>query len=280
MEQLSSPKKIKELLEQFGLSPLKKLGQNFLKDANVTRMIAEAAVKPGEDVLEIGPGLGALTDALAKRAGKVVAVEIDAGMTRALSHTLSDRDNVTVLHADILKTNIKAVADEHFSGEFAVAGNLPYYITSKCLFAVLESEAPVTRFTAMVQKEVAERLAAKAGDKDYGALTASIAYYGAVEKVMNVPSGCFLPEPDVDSAVIQFTPCQTMAVDRKAYARTVKALFAMRRKTVLNNLKALCGAEAARAALKNAGIDPAARAETLSPETIARLAELLAQSEL
>ncbi len=110
MEQLSSPKKIKETLEQFGLSPLKKLGQNFLKDANVTRRIAEAAVLPGEDVLEIGPGLGALTDVLAERAGRVVAVEIDSGMTRALSHTLAHRNNVTVLHADILKTDIKKVA--------------------------------------------------------------------------------------------------------------------------------------------------------------------------
>lgn len=278
MEQLSSPKKIKETLEQFGLSPLKKLGQNFLKDANVTRRIAEAAVLPGEDVLEIGPGLGALTDVLAERAGRVVAVEIDSGMTRALSHTLAHRNNVTVLHADILKTDIKKVAEEYFSGSFAVAGNLPYYITSKCLFAVLESGAPVTRFTAMVQKEVAERLAAKAGDKDYGALTASIAYYGAVQKILNVPAGCFLPEPDVDSAVIQFTPSKTMDVERKIYARTVKALFAMRRKTVQNNLKAMLGAEEASAALELAGIDPKARAETLSPEIIARLAEIIAQS--
>ena len=278
MEQLSSPKKIKETLEQFGLSPLKKLGQNFLKDANVTRRIAEAAVLPGEDVLEIGPGLGALTDVLAERAGRVVAVEIDSGMTRALSHTLAHRNNVTVLHADILKTDIKKVAEEYFSGSFAVAGNLPYYITSKCLFAVLESGAPVTRFTAMVQKEVAERLAAKAGDKDYGALTASIAYYGAVQKILNVPAGCFLPEPDVDSAVIQLTPSKTMDVERKIYARTVKALFAMRRKTVQNNLKAMLGAEEASAALELAGIDPKARAETLSPETIARLAEIIAQS--
>ena len=278
MEQLSSPKKIKETLEQFGLSPLKKLGQNFLKDANITRRIAEAAVLPGEDVLEIGPGLGTLTDVLAERAGRVVAVEIDSGMTRALSHTLAHRNNVTVLHADILKTDIKKVAEEYFSGSFAVAGNLPYYITSKCLFAVLESGAPVTRFTAMVQKEVAERLAAKAGDKDYGALTASIAYYGAVQKILNVPAGCFLPEPDVDSAVIQFTPSKTMDVERKIYARTVKALFAMRRKTVQNNLKAMLGAEEASAALELAGIDPKARAETLSPEIIARLAEIIAQS--
>ena len=278
MEQLSSPKKIKETLEQFGLSPLKKLGQNFLKDANITRRIAEAAVLPGEDVLEIGPGLGALTDVLAERAGRVVAVEIDSGMTRALSHTLAHRNNVTVLHADILKTDIKKVAEEYFSGSFAVAGNLPYYITSKCLFAVLESGAPVTRFTAMVQKEVAERLAAKAGDKDYGALKASIAYYGAVQKILNVPAGCFLPEPDVDSAVIQFTPSKTMDVERKIYARTVKALFAMRRKTVQNNLKAMLGAEEASAALELAGIDPKARAETLSPEIIARLADIIAQS--
>ena len=229
-------------------------------------------------MLEIGPGLGALTDVLAERAGRVVAVEIDSGMTRALSHTLAHRNNVTVLHADILKTDIKKVAEEYFSGSFAVAGNLPYYITSKCLFAVLESGAPVTRFTAMVQKEVAERLAAKAGDKDYGALTASIAYYGAVQKILNVPAGCFLPEPDVDSAVIQFTPSKTMDVERKIYARTVKALFAMRRKTVQNNLKAMLGAEEASAALELAGIDPKARAETLSPEIIARLAEIIAQS--
>ena len=176
MEELYSPKVISELLKKYQLAPLKKLGQNFLRDENIVSKIAEAAVQPGENALEIGPGLGVLTQALARRAKKVVAVEIDKGMVQVLSQTLEGLENTHVLWQDFLKADLQQIAQEHFGGEpFAVVGNLPYYITSKCLLAVLEAQAPVLRFTAMVQKEVAERLMAGPGDANYGAITASVA---------------------------------------------------------------------------------------------------------
>jgi len=279
MEELYSPRVIAALLEKYQLAPLKKLGQNFLKDANIVARIAQAAVGEGGNVLEIGPGLGVLTHALAQRAGRVAAVELDAGMVRVLSETLAEHANVRVLHADILKTDIAALGREAFSGEpFCVAGNLPYYITSKCLLHVLESGAPVARFTAMVQKEVAERLAAAPGTPDYGALTASVAYYGQAERLLSVSAGCFYPEPDVDSAVVQLVPRPSLSAPRAAYVRAVRGLFAQRRKTVLNNLRReyALGAEAAQDLLTRAGIDPRARAETLSPQDFSRLALLLA----
>ena len=192
--------------------------------------------------------------------------------------TLAEYGNVQVLHQDILKTDLAAVGREIFGGKpFCVVGNLPYYITSKCLLHVMESGAPVERFTAMVQKEVADRLAAREGEKEYGALSASLAYYGRTEKLFGVSRGCFLPEPDVDSAVIQLRPQICFPVERAAYARVVRGLFSMRRKTVLNNLKSALGlrGEQAQAALAAAGISPAARAETLSPEDFARLAGIL-----
>ena len=176
MISLYSPKTVTEILGRHELAPLKKLGQNFLIDENSVNKIAEAA-SDGGNVLEIGPGMGALTRALAKCSKKVVAVEIDAWMIRVQQETLADLDNVTVIHGDVLKTDIKAVGEEYFGGEpFCVAGNLPYYITAKCILQVLDSGAPVKRFTAMVQKEVADRLASAPGDSDYGALTASVAY--------------------------------------------------------------------------------------------------------
>ena len=275
MKELYSPAVISGLLKKYELAPLKKLGQNFLKDGHIVEKIAQAAVEEGGAVLEVGPGLGVLTSALAERAAQVAAIELDGGMVRVLGETLAEYGNVRVLHQDILKTDLAAVGREIFGGKpFCVVGNLPYYITSKCLLHVMESGAPVERFTAMVQKEVADRLAAREGEKEYGALSASLAYYGRTEKLFGVSRGCFLPEPDVDSAVIQLRPQICFPVERAAYARVVRGLFSMRRKTVLNNMKSALGlrGEQAQAALAAAGISPAARAETLSPEDFARLA--------
>ena len=280
MISLYSPKTVTEILGRHELAPLKKLGQNFLIDENIVNKIAEAA-SDGGNVLEIGPGMGALTRALAKRSKKVVAVEIDAGMIRVQQETLADLDNVTVLHADVLKTDIKAVGEEYFGGEpFCVAGNLPYYITAKCILQVLDSGAPVKRFTAMVQKEVADRLASAPGDSDYGALTASVAYYGDMEFLFPVSAGCFYPRPEVESAVVQILPEAQFSVDRDAYTKAVRLLFAMRRKTVQNNLKNGLGVNAARAAelLQLAGIDPMQRAEELAPAVYAKLADVLNQN--
>ena len=218
---------------------------------------------------------GALTLQLARRAGRVVAVEIDRGMLGVLQETLAGQSHVQVLHMDFLKTDLAEIAREFFDGQpFAVAGNLPYYITAKCLLKVLESPVLPTRFTAMVQQEVAARLTARPGDKNYGAITASAAYYGGAEVLFPVGRGCFLPAPEVDSAIVQFRPRVCVAAERGAYAKMVRGLFAMRRKTIANNLKASFGIKGEDAAriLSAAGVEGGRRAETLSPAEFGRLA--------
>lgn len=282
MEELYSPKVISELLKKYQLAPLKKLGQNFLRDENIVGKIAEAAVRPGENALEIGPGLGVLTQALARRAKKVVAVEIDKGMVQVLSQTLDGLENTHVIWQDFLKADLQQIAQEHFGGEpFAAVGNLPYYITSKCLLAVLEAQAPVLRFTAMVQKEVAERLMAAPGDSNYGAITASVAYYGRVQQLFSVSRNCFLPAPDVDSAVIGIEPRAQFDVPREDYTRIVRGLFAQRRKTLQNNMKNSLQMknEEIQLALGEAKIPVNSRAENLSPEEFAKLAEIICKNK-
>ncbi|MEY8383066.1 16S rRNA (adenine(1518)-N(6)/adenine(1519)-N(6))-dimethyltransferase RsmA [Christensenellaceae bacterium 44-20] len=282
MEELYSPKVISELLKKYQLAPLKKLGQNFLRDENIVSKIAEAAVRPGENALEIGPGLGVLTQALARRAKKVVAVEIDKGMVQVLSQTLEGLGNTQVLWQDFLKADLQEIAREHFGGEpFAVVGNLPYYITSKCLLAVLEAQAPVLRFTAMVQKEVAERLMAGPGDANYGAITASVAYYGRVQQLFTVSRNCFLPAPDVDSAVIGIEPKAQFGVPREDYTKIVRGLFAQRRKTLQNNMKNSLQMknDEIQLALEKAEIPANSRAENLSPQDFAKLAEIICKNK-
>ena len=282
MEELYSPKVISELLKKYQLAPLKKLGQNFLRDENIVSKIAEAAVQPGEIALEIGPGLGVLTQALARRAKKVVAVEIDKGMVQVLSQTLEGLENTHVLWQDFLKADLQQIAQEHFGGEpFAVVGNLPYYITSKCLLAVLEAQAPVLRFTAMVQKEVAERLMAGPGDANYGAITASVAYYGRVQQLFTVSRNCFLPAPDVDSAVIGIEPKAQFGVPREDYTKIVRGLFAQRRKTLQNNMKNSLQMknDEIQLALEKAEIPANSRAENLSPQDFAKLAEIICKNK-
>ncbi|MBQ4061599.1 MAG: 16S rRNA (adenine(1518)-N(6)/adenine(1519)-N(6))-dimethyltransferase RsmA [Christensenellaceae bacterium] len=277
MQGIYSQKAVMSILDRHSVAPLKKLGQNFLIDENVVEKIAEAAVVC-ENVIEIGPGMGALTRKLAKKAKKLVAVELDSGMVKVLEETLSEFDNVTVLNADVLKTDFKMIADEYFNGEpFSVAGNLPYYITAKCILHVLDCKAKVLRFTAMVQREVADRLAASPGGKDYGALTASVRYFGGFDKLFNVSANCFYPKPDVESAIVSIEPKKAFEVDRENYSKTVRILFAMRRKTLLNNLKTglAIPSKKAQELLEEAGLDPMARAETLSPEDFAGLTEII-----
>lgn len=278
---LYSKTTVQEILKKYNAAALKSLGQNFLIDQNVVSNIAGAAVQPYENVLEIGPGMGALTKALGQTAKKVVAVEIDKGMVEILKETLADAKNVFVEHADFLKVDLADLSKTHFNGEpFVVAGNLPYYITAKCILKVLGTEEGlVRRVTAMVQKEVAERLAAQPGNKIYGALTASVAYYGQMKQLFTVSPTCFYPQPDVQSAIVQIVPTPQVEVPREKYERVVRALFAMRRKTVLNNLKAglSLSNEQANAVLKTAEIAPSARAETLSLIDFAKLAAVLEQ---
>ncbi len=265
---------VRTTLKNYSLTALKQLGQNFLCDSNITANIAEAAVKQGENVLEIGPGLGALTYELAQRSDKVVALELDEGMTRVLADYFDG--DVTVILQDALKADFCEIAKKHFNGEsFAVAGNLPYYITAKLLLKILENKANITRVTAMVQKEVAMRICANPGDSDYGALSASLQYYGKCKVLFNVSKNCFFPVPDVESCVIQFIPNPVFDVPREHYTKVVRGLFAMRRKTILNNAKSSLGVKGENIdlLLEGTGIKPSDRAESLSPEKFAELAK-------
>ena len=263
-------------LAEYHLSPLKKLGQNFLCDANIVENIVESipADRTG-CVLEVGPGLGALTRRLAQKVRKVVAVELDAGMVRVLQDTFSDCENVVILHQDILKADLSAISSEHFGGQpFHVCGNLPYYITAKCLLTLAQSGAQ--SMTAMVQKEVAERLCAQPVSRNYGSITASLRYYGKIEQRFTVSKNCFYPAPDVESAVI-FLDLNNPALccRREDYVFIVRSAFASRRKTIFNNLSAASPYSKDRlyAMLDTCGIDPKILAEMLSPEQFCRLTQ-------
>lgn len=276
---ITSPREIAQLLSENGLSPLKKFGQNFLCDENIVQKIADSMrLAPGDFVLEVGTGLGALTRALCTRAKKVVSIEIDRGLLALHERTLAGLSNVTVLEGDILKCDLRSLCGQYFGGApFHVCGNLPYYITSKILMHVLENGAPVRSVTAMVQKEVAERLSARPGDTDYGALTASCLYFAQPETLFTVSHSCFYPAPDVDSAIIRMELSHPACdVPRAEYAAVVRAAFSMRRKTIYNNLKPLAKGDA-KSILESCKIDPNARAQELSPAQFCEIAKLIFQ---
>lgn len=263
------------ILKAFGLRMSKKLGQNFLIDAGIVQGIVDAAeIEPGERVLEIGPGIGTLTQGLAEAGAEVTAVELDKKLPAVLAETLKAYDNVTIVPGDILKVNIPEIMGD---APFKVAANLPYYITTPILMALLERHLPITRMVTMVQKEVAERMVAGPGSKTYGALSVAVQYYTEPEIVLNVPPRSFIPAPEVDSVVIACKVRETPAVkvlEEKMFFRVVKAAFGQRRKTLSN---ALCGGgfpkEQVRDAMERAGIDPTRRGETLSLAEFANLAD-------
>ena len=264
---VTAPTVLKSLMGEYGIAPLKKLGQNFLVDGNIADKIAEAAVPEGACALEIGPGFGALTSRLLPRADRVAAYEIDAGLARALASLFEDEPRFHLFHKDFLKANIDEELADIFAGrEVYVAANLPYYITSPCIMALLSAKLNIKRITVMVQKEVADRLCADPGGKDYGVLTAAVGFYGVPKRLYNVSPACFYPRPDVDSAVAQVEIVPRADADFDGYIRTVKNLFGMRRKTVKSNLKQALdiSAEQAGELLKGAQIDENARAEMLS----------------
>lgn len=276
---ITSPREIVQLLKQNQLSPLKKFGQNFLCDENIVQKIADSIpMTDGDCVFEIGTGLGALTRALSTRAKKVVSVEIDKGLLALHSKILEGYENVTVIEGDILTLNLNELCQTYFGGKpFHVCGNLPYYITSKILMQVLESPAPILSITAMVQKEVAERLSAQPGDTNYGALTASCLYYTKPTTLFTVSHHCFYPAPDVDSAIIQMELSQPSCnVSREHYTAVVRAAFSMRRKTIFNNLKQLCG-DNAKSILESCKIDPKTRAQELTPDDFCEIAKTIFQ---
>ena len=287
MATLGNPKNTIEILQKYKFVFQKKFGQNFLIDPRVLEKIVDASGVTAEDcVLEIGPGIGTMTQYLAERAGHVVAVEIDANLIPILQETLAEYRNVTVLHQDILKTDIRAIARDWGGGRpLKVTANLPYYITTLIIMNLLEQDIPVDTITVMVQKEVADRMQVGPGTKDYGALSLAVQYYARAELVANVPPNCFMPRPGVGSAVIRLTKYQTPPVQPKdpdLMFRLIRASFNQRRKTLQNGLNnspdVPCSREAIAAAIEKLGLPAAVRGETLSLKQFADLADCLSDT--
>ncbi|MGI9952574.1 16S rRNA (adenine(1518)-N(6)/adenine(1519)-N(6))-dimethyltransferase RsmA [Moorellaceae bacterium AZ2] len=287
MNPVASPGRLISFMQTRGLSPRKSLGQNFLVDANIARKIAEKAqLQPEDVVVEIGPGLGALTLELARRARLVVALEIDRDLVAALQEILVDRPNVRLVEGDALKADFDRLVEEALGLKdrgrlpgYKVVANLPYYITSPLLCHLLENSFHIQYMLLMLQAEVARRLVAHPGAKEYGALTLFVRYFARPQIVMQVPRTVFFPRPEVDSAVVRLDlyPQPPVKVgDRDFFFRVVRAAFAQRRKTLANALRSLTGArEPVEAALAAAGIEPFRRGETLSLEEFARLSRCL-----
>ena len=241
MADLGTPTATAEIIRKYGFSFQKKYGQNFLIDSNILKkIVSSAGITDRDCVIEIGPGIGALTQHLAESAGRVIAVEIDKKLIPILSETLSGYDNVTVLNEDILKVDIEKLAKEKNNGQaFKVVANLPYYITTPIIMGLFESRAPLSDMTVMVQKEVADRMQAGPGSKDYGALSLAVGYYAKPYIAANVPPNCFMPRPNVGSAVIRLTRHQKPPVEVKdpgLMFRLIRASFNQRRKTLQNGL--------------------------------------------
>lgn len=277
---------IRELMSEAGITFRKDYGQNFLINRMIPEQIAESCTDNADSmILEIGPGIGCLTKELAERYSRVVAVEIDKGLIPILDKTLSEYDNVTVINADIMNTDIRALVDEYSGGRpVSVCANLPYYITTPILMYLLESGVKFSSITVMVQNEVAARLAAKPGSSDYGAITAVLGYYGSVQRLFKVSAGSFIPAPKVDSAVVRIdlydTPKYTPK-DETLFRNLIKAAFEMRRKTLVNAISAkltTIDKERARKAIILLGFPETVRGERLSTEDFVRLSDLLAKS--
>ena len=284
MEKLSNPQKTIETIKKYGFSFQKKFGQNFLIDEHVIHKIIRGAQVTKEDfVLEIGPGIGTMTQYLAEAAREVAAVEIDRKLIPILGETLGNYDNVTVINEDILKVDIKALAMEKNGGRpIKVVANLPYYITTPIIMGLFESHVPIDNITVMVQKEVADRMKVGPGSKDYGALSLAVQYYAEPYLVANVPANCFIPRPNVDSAVIRLTRHEHPVVEvenEKLMFQMIRASFNQRRKTLQNGLKNSELIPASREtivdAIREAGLPETVRGEALTLEEFARLANIL-----
>lgn len=286
MKKLSNPQKTIEVLQKYNFSFQKKFGQNFLIDPHVLdKIIAAAEITKDDFVLEIGPGIGTLTQYLAEAAREVVAVEIDSTLIPILEDTLSAYDNVSVINEDVLKVDLRKLAEERNGGKpIKVVANLPYYITTPIIMSLFESHVPLKSLTVMVQKEVALRMQAGPGTKDYGALSLAVQYYASPYLAANVPPNCFMPRPNVGSAVIRLTrfgetPVQVK--DEKLLFRLIRASFNQRRKTLQNGLvnsqELDFTKEQVAAAIATLGVSPSVRGEALTLEQFAALANALSE---
>ena len=286
MATLGNRRSTAEIIEKYHFSFQKKFGQNFLVDSSILDRIIESAQITKEDcVLEIGPGIGTMTQRLAEEAGAVVAVEIDKNLLPVLEDTLSAYENVTVINADILKLDLNRIVKEHNGGRpVKVVANLPYYITTPIIMALFEKKVPLHSVTIMVQKEVADRMRVGPGTKDYGALSLAVQYYAKPEIVTKVPAGCFMPKPNVDSAVIRLTRYEKPPVEVEDEAwlfAVIRASFNQRRKTLANGLANAgylgIGRRQVEEVLSAMGLAAAVRGETLTLEQFAELSDRLAK---
>lgn len=280
---IATPVRTQAIMNEFGINTKKSLGQNFLTDINILKNIVAAGdVQPTDNVIEIGPGIGALTEQLARAAKQVVAFEIDDRLIPVLDHTLSPYDNVTVVHNDILKVDLETELAKHFEtmdAPLKLVANLPYYITTPILMQVLQSGIAFDNIVVMMQKEVADRLSAEPGTKDYGSLSLAVQYRMNAKLAFTVSRTAFVPNPNVDSAIISLTPREPLAVlphDEKQLFELFKIGFVMRRKTLWNNLTGAFGKGEAMqakltAALEAIDLDPRTRAEKLTLERFIEL---------
>lgn len=289
MEKLSNPQRTIEIIKKYGFDFQKKFGQNFLIDPRVLdKIIAAAEITKDDFVLEIGPGIGTMTQYLAEAAREVTAVEIDRNLIPILQETLAEYDNVTVINEDVLKVDIAALAQEKNGGRpIKVVANLPYYITTPIIMGLFESGVPLASVTVMVQKEVAMRMQAGPGTKDYGALSLAVQYYASPYLAANVPPNCFMPRPNVGSAVIRLTRYEKPPVevqDEKLMFRLIRASFNQRRKTLVNGLKnspeLSYTKEEILETLGRAGLSENVRGEALTLEQFAALADAFSGEQL
>lgn len=271
MDNLSNISVIKEIFEKHGFSFSKTLGQNFLINPSVCPKIAELGnAKKGFGIIEIGTGIGVLTNELAKRAEKVVAIEIDDRLIPVLKNTLSEYDNIKIINADVMKVNLLKLIDEEFEGlDVAVCANLPYYITSPIIMMLLEQRLPLKSVTVMVQREAGQRLCAQMGTRDMGAVTVAVRYFSEPEILFNVSKGSFMPAPNVDSCVVRFNIKENTpegVTDEKFFFKIARGAFSQRRKTLANSVSSSTGYEKQKVitAIELAGLNANVRPEQLS----------------
>lgn len=283
MATLGNRKNTAEIIQKYQFDFRKKFGQNFLIDSHILDKIIEAADVTREDcVLEIGPGIGTMTQRLAEEAGEVIAVEIDKNLIPILGETLANYDNVTILNEDILKVDIHQIVTQHGGKPLKVVANLPYYITTPIVMALFESRAPIKSVTIMVQKEVADRMRVGPGTKEYGALSLAVQYYAKPEIITKVPASCFMPRPNVDSTVIRLTRYEKPPVETKNEEwlfAVIRASFNQRRKTLANGLANAGNLGVGRQQVENIlaemGLSASIRGEALTLEQFSELSDRL-----
>ena len=289
-QDIATPSRTNEILKKYQLKTKKSLGQNFIIDTNILRNIVDAgSVDENTTVIEIGPGIGALTEQIAKKAKEVFAFEIDGRLIPVLEDTLSPYSNITVFHEDILKVDFEKFQEDYLSdaSRLVVIANLPYYITTPIVMHLLESDLPIEEMILMMQKEVANRLEAKPSTKEYGSLSIAIQAYTDVEVVFTVPRTVFMPQPNIESAIVRLTTLEESPLDvkdEKLFFNMMRASFGQRRKTIWNNLRRVLDNKEKepllREAFEHSGIDPSRRGESLSIDEFSALADALYDYEL